>query len=138
MREELEGNDSTAPRVVTVTRDLQWRDWAVISFIVLWLAIQIGVPLWQLTNPRPARFGWQMYADAKYLPRITGIRTDGGSVRLSGHRYLANFRYEFRPSYIQVLGEHICRVEPSLWAVELRLRPEGTVIRQLCSQGVPR
>ena len=62
-----------------------------------------------------------------------GVRLDGSSVQLSASRYLANFRYEFRPSYVQALGEHVCRVEPSLRTVELRLRPEGTIVRQPCS-----
>ena len=138
IREERKVKDSTTLRAVSAVRGLQVQDWVVAAFILLWLAVQVGVPLWQLTNPRPARFGWQMYAGKIYPPRIIGIRTDGKSVQLSAYRYLATFRYEFRPSYVQALGEHVCRVEPSLRTVELRLRPEGTIVRQPCSHGAPR
>ena len=133
MREELEVKDSTPPRAVSAARDLQLRDWVVVAFILLWLAVQIGVPLWQLTKPRPTRFGWQMYADIKYPPQITAVRSDGSSVRLAASRYLADFRFEFRPGYIQALGKHLCRVEPSLQAVELLRRPEETLVCQPCS-----
>ena len=115
----------------------QLRDWAVTAFILLWLAIQIGVPLWQLTNPRPTRFGWQMYAVVKYPPQITAVRLDGSSVQLITSRYLAYFRSDFQPGYIQALGKHLCRVEPSLQAVELFRRPEGTVVYQSCSTEPP-
>ena len=57
--------DSTTLRAVSAVRGLQVRDWVVAAFILLWLAVQVGVPLWQLTNPRPSRFGWQMYAKVK-------------------------------------------------------------------------
>ena len=93
--EERKVKDSTIPRAVSAVRGLQLRDWLVAAFILLWLAVQVGVPLWQLTRPRPVRFGWQMYANVRYPPWITGIRTDGSSVQLSAHRYLANFRYDF-------------------------------------------
>ena len=113
-------------------RDRQLRDWVITAFILLWLVVQIGVPLWQLTNPRPARFGWQMYAVVKYPPQITAVRCDGSSVQLTPSSYFAYFRSDLHPAYIQALGKHLCRVDPSLEVVELLRRPEGTVVRQAC------
>jgi hypothetical protein len=113
---------------------VQLREWAIAIFIVLWLAVQIGVPLWQLSEPRPPRFGWQMFTDVKFLPQITAIRRDGSSVQLTASRYLAYFRSDFRSGYIQALAQHLCRVEPSLQAVELLRRPEGTTVRQTCAK----
>jgi hypothetical protein len=33
--------------------------------------------LWQLTRPRPARFGWQMYAGLAQASEFTSIHRDG-------------------------------------------------------------
>ncbi|HVS65983.1 MAG TPA: hypothetical protein VMT85_21050 [Thermoanaerobaculia bacterium] len=35
-----------------------WVRW----FAIAYLLVQIGLPLFQLARPRPARFGWQMYS----------------------------------------------------------------------------
>jgi hypothetical protein len=50
----------------------RWPLWAI-----LFLVVQVAVPLWQLTRPRPARFGWQMYAGSAQAVEFTAIGRDG-------------------------------------------------------------
>lgn len=45
---------------------LGWRGWAVTAFVVLWLAVQVAVPVVRLVErggaARPRTFGWQMFS----------------------------------------------------------------------------
>ena len=41
------------------------------------------MPLWQLTVPRPARFGWQMYAGISQPAVFTAVKPDGSLATVS-------------------------------------------------------
>ncbi|MFW6039764.1 MAG: hypothetical protein ACOC9N_01660 [Gemmatimonadota bacterium] len=62
-------------------------------FLVV-LGAQLLVPFLQFMGPRPARFGWQMFAGARPVPVFVVERADGtaDTVDLSDH--LANHRPE--------------------------------------------
>ena len=47
------------------------------------LAVQIAVPSWQLTRPRPARFGWQMYAGGAEAEAFSVVGRDGSVTSLA-------------------------------------------------------
>jgi hypothetical protein len=50
----------------------RWPPWAI-AFLVA----QVVVPCWQLTQPRPARFGWQMYAAGASASAFAAVHGDG-------------------------------------------------------------
>lgn len=47
----------------------------VIAFVI----VQLAVPILQLAQPRPARFGWQMYSALTSLP-VVNVETANGTV----------------------------------------------------------
>lgn len=61
----------------------RWPWWAV-----LFLVVQVAVPLWQLTQPRPARFGWQMYAGGAEASGFTAVRRDGSVAAVPLDEYI--------------------------------------------------
>ena len=50
----------------------RWPPWAI-----AFLAVQIGMPAWQLTRTRPSRFGWQMYAARAQASSFAAVARDG-------------------------------------------------------------
>jgi len=91
---------------------------AAAAFALLFLALQVGVPLVRLLGPRPARFGWQMYAATTPLPTLVGVRADGGRDTLPVGDYFAFLRSDLAPSVFERLPRHVCTVAPGLVAVE--------------------
>jgi len=91
---------------------------AAAAFALLFLALQVGVPLVRLFGPRPARFGWQMYAATTPLPTLVGVRADGGRDTLAVGDYFAFLRSDLAPSAFERLPRHVCTVVPGLRAVE--------------------
>ena len=69
----------------TVVR--QWPRWAI-AFLV----VQILVPAWQLTRPRPARFGWQMYAAGAQASEFAAIGRDGSVTSVALEDYVVRRR----------------------------------------------
>jgi hypothetical protein len=72
--------------------DIARRDVASALFCVFFLAVMIGVPLWQLRVPYTTReigrFAWQMYAHDHVQPTFEAIGADGGaSVVRSRYRW---------------------------------------------------
>ena len=61
----------------------RWPWWAI-AFLV----VQVAVPLWQLTVPRPARFGWQMYAGISQPAVFTAVKPDGSLATVSLDEYV--------------------------------------------------
>src|SRR5215203_2776535 len=93
------------------------------AFIVLWLAVQIAIPLWQRSKPQRARFGWQMYSGWKdnLTPSrgvtFIGVGAGGERVSIRHGRYLVRYRPEIAGGFVERLSAHICRAEPSLRSV---------------------
>ncbi len=107
----------TRPRALTAM--------LVAAFILL----AIMVPALALGQPRPARFGWQMYSVAQPAP-MAWLQAADGSVRaydLAEH--LAVLRGDIPDS--QALGHALCEMEPAR-AVLVQLRPTQ-LVRVPCS-----
>jgi hypothetical protein len=89
-----------------------------VAFFVMFLLMQVAVPLFQLTQPRPARFGWQMFSTlrADALGVSYHIEAAGGElipVQLSAH--FARVRLEI--DHRTVLPPYLCEVTPGAAAV---------------------
>jgi hypothetical protein len=56
------------------------------------LVIQIVVPSWQLTKPRPARFGWQMYAAGAPAAEFAAVGRDGSVTSVALEEYVVRRR----------------------------------------------
>ncbi len=89
----------------------RWLRWLVLAVLL----VQIGVPLVQLLKPRPARFGWQMYATGRAHPQIALVLPDGQTVPVTISDHLAYLR---RDAYLQpAMTPHLCRRYPAALAV---------------------
>lgn len=96
-------------------------------FFVLFLIVQIGVPLAKLATPRPARFGWQMFSVRHQRVRFTLVKRDGTIEPLDLRRYLGQSRGEV--DLTKALPPHLCRVVPDLAAV--RITPPKSKVSQV-------
>jgi hypothetical protein len=79
----------------------RWPPWAI-AFLV----IQIVVPLWQLTQPRPARFGWQMYAAGAPAAEFAAVGRDGSVTPVALHEYIVRRRDDL--DLLGVLPPAVC------------------------------
>lgn len=64
--------------------------WSLI-FFAIYLAIQIAVPTYRLFQPRPTRFGWQMFS-ASSLPTRVWLISAIGTREISPVSYIGNVR----------------------------------------------
>jgi hypothetical protein len=91
------------------------------TFFVAFLLVQLAVPAYMLTQPRPARFGWQMYSAVR--PDVVGgafhiedARGEASPVVRSLH--VARARLEV--DYLEVLPPYLCEVVAGAAAVVYR------------------
>jgi hypothetical protein len=92
----------------TDKRDWSTKEVAAVVCIVLFLAIQIGVPLVQLFAPRPAHFGWQMFAAIGRRPKFSVVMRDGTTRPVDPSPYLAERRGDLKLE--AALPPHLCRI----------------------------
>lgn len=86
------------------------------SFFVAFLLVQLGVPALKLAEPRPARFGWQMYAGTRAIPGFSVVLPEGGEkIRTADH--VIELRREIDNQ--RLIPPHLCRTVDSASAVLL-------------------
>ncbi len=89
-------------------------------FFAVFLAVQILVPLAQfMWAPRPARFGWQMYAVASAAPRFELIMRDGTAKPLDITPYVTSLRGDV--PLARFLPQHLCTLFPGAAAVHYKM-----------------
>ena len=100
--------DTTVERMVFILRG---------GFVAVALGLMLLVPLASVDEPRPAKFGWHMYAAAVHLPDIE-IRLSDGSIE---ERNIGDIASGFRPEvdYFLPVARHICEREPNVDSVQL-------------------
>lgn len=91
----------------------------VVVFALVWVAVQVAVPVAQLDEERPARWGWQMFSQAEPAPRLIGHRADGAEVPLRARDYFVRYRWE-STNYAEPLAAVACRTERGLVAVSVQ------------------
>jgi len=84
------------------------------------IVIQLLIPTILLINPRPARFGWQMYTTAADLPLMTAIDAAGNERPIAVERLLAGPRAEI--DYVPLLVAQGCGL---VEAERIRVQPHG-------------
>jgi len=89
----------------------------VAVFFVAYLAVQLAVPSAKLWEPRPARFGWQMFAGIAPAPRFAVAMADGSTREVALADHYGNPRADLR--YEDHLPGHLCRSLPGARAVRL-------------------
>ena len=90
---------------------------ATTVFFVSFLLVQTTVPLVQLSAPRPARFGWQMFTAGPQRRGFTLLMRDGTTQPVPLHLYVAQSRGEVDLG--KALPQHLCRVVPDVASVRI-------------------
>jgi hypothetical protein len=94
----------------------RWPWWAIV-----FLVVQVAVPLAQLARPRPARFGWQMYAGISQPLAFTAVQRDGSLAPVQLDLYIIRMRTDI--DLIRYLPPAICARTGAV-AVRYRVIPE--------------
>lgn len=104
---------------------------AAAAFLLI-AAAQVGLPLASLWQPRPARWGWQMYSAAVHFPRIAVVRRDGSEVeiRLDDHVVRARTDVALR----SLLPPHLCRTLTAAAAVRFVAYPDTAAVTVPCAR----
>jgi hypothetical protein len=76
------------------------------AFVVAWVVVQAVIPMVVLGQPRPSRFGWQMYTTTTDLPHVSVRMTDGRVVPIDVGASIARDRAE--AGYLDALILALC------------------------------
>lgn len=100
-----------SPRFIRSDESVRWTfgQRGAAAFFIVFLLLQIGIPLVKLLGPRPARLGWQMFSSYVVQPEVEVVYRDS-TVAIDQTRYLAHLRSEMRTG--DQLPKHLCRVLP--------------------------
>jgi hypothetical protein len=90
---------------------------AAAVFFVVYLAIQVIVPVLRLFDARPSRWGWQMYAGTKAPISADLIREDGTMKTVPVAFYLGNYRSDL--DLLEALPPYLCKKDPRTKVVRL-------------------
>lgn len=82
------------------------------------LAIQVAMPVVQLTADRPARFGWHMFAGVRPGLEFEVRHADGRVEAVTLEEYVLKLRQEV--DLAAHLPAHLCRAIPSAEAIVTR------------------
>ena len=92
---------------------------AAACFFVVYLIVQVGLPVYRLWAPRPARFGWQMFSASAFPVRVWLLRRDGSEEPLAPDAYVGNARGDL--DYERFVLPHICKMRPDAVSVRFQL-----------------
>ena len=101
------------------------RRWFAVVF-VLYLAIQIAFPVYRLFQPRPTRFGWQMFSAASVPSRVWLVEGDQLH-EISPASYIGNARADLE--WERYALPHLCHVRSDSTAIKY-LMPLDPVVRE--------
>jgi hypothetical protein len=94
----------------------------------VFLVIQLAVPILALGQPRPARFGWQMYSALTSLPHVQLESADGSLTAVDLSKIVARGRAE--ADFSGAIATHLCETTD---AVAIRLASGENERRIVCS-----
>jgi len=92
--------------------------------LFLLLLLQVGIPVVQLGQPRPARFGWQMFSGVRRWPQFWAVDGLGHAAAIDLTRFLGNPRTDieippaiWRDLCVRLPGSRAIRVEDGVGGV---------------------
>ena len=103
------------------------------AFVVLWLAVQVGVPVLQHLTAEGARpFAWQMFSRSVDVPRFKVVGADGSEREVDDwERHLGRVRFEV--DFARHVPPFLCGSEPGAVAITTyRADGSGPVGRLEC------
>jgi hypothetical protein len=117
-RISLSGRLADLRRVVQEVRAaLTGHQQIALGVFVVFVTIQIAVPLVQLAGDRPERFGWQMFSGSGDLHDFEIITADGSVRAVETRDYVGYLRLEME--YADKLADHLCDLDAATVAVRI-------------------
>ena len=89
------------------------------SLALLFMGVQVGFATYQLSKPRPARFGWQMYSGIREALAYGVVRSDGSVDWVQRADYFGNFRIDL-DDIVEPAATLICARRPDASAVRAK------------------
>jgi hypothetical protein len=105
--------------------------WRLAAFI--YLTVQIAVPAIMLARPRPARFGWQMFAGLRSLETYSVVRRDASTELIQLSSFFGNPRLDTEidmPAFLL----RICARRPDATAVRFKNALSGKTRDYVCER----
>lgn len=93
--------------------------WAI-AFATAYLLIQISIPVVQLFEERPARFGWQMFSGVRTFPTVELVYQDS-LVSVDARALVVNNRSDVE--FVPHLPRHFCERTPAEAVIVRSSRP---------------
>lgn len=78
----------------------------VAAAMIAFLLVQLAIPALALSEPRPARFGWQMYTAVPTLPTVRIEAADGSLSPVDLGGLVARGRAD--ADFSSALADHLC------------------------------
>jgi hypothetical protein len=103
------------------------------AFVLVWLAVQVGLPVLQHVTKEGARpFAWQMFSRSIEVPRFEVVAADGSETEVEDwERHLGRVRFEI--DFARHVPPFLCDSEPGAVAVTTyRGDGSGPVARLEC------
>ncbi len=88
-------------------------------FIVVYLLVQLTIPVVMLTRPKPVALGWQMFSSSQPQPTFVVVAADGGEETVTVDQLAERIRPE--ADYRRWVPTFLCR-EPGAVAVVVEHR----------------
>lgn len=88
---------------------------AAAVFFVVFVAVQVLVPIVQLAKTRPAHFGWQMFSDWRSIPQYWVVFGDGSTREIDVHEHIGVRRLD--ADYHREFPAYLCRTYADAVAV---------------------
>src|SRR5262245_6116127 len=110
----------------------QRRNRLILAFCIVFLLVQVIVPIMQLPQPRPSRFGWQMFSGYRHIPKYWTVTADGAQHDVNVEELVGVRRLD--ADYHPALLDHLLRHTPGVVAVRWQW-PDSDVIED--SRGAP-
>jgi hypothetical protein len=102
--------------------------WPVVFFF-LYLGIQIALPVYRLFQPKPTRFGWQMFTAAS-VPSHVWIVSGDQLEKISAQTYIGYFRADLE--WERYALPHLCRVRSQATAIRYSMPLDSAVQEYRC------
>ena len=104
------------------------RRWPIVFFFA-YLAVQIALPVYRLFQPRPTRFGWQMFSAASVPSRVWIVSGDHLE-EISPQAHIGYFRADLE--WERYALPHLCRVRSQATAIRYTMPLDSAVREYRC------
>jgi hypothetical protein len=82
------------------------KSYAILAIVVGFIALQTAVPIVKLFEPRPSRFGWQMYSGERPQPSFAVLLSDGRRESVDISPFIGQGRSEIE--LVPAIPDHLC------------------------------